>query len=386
MPLGVYLPNKTVSYFNCEGDILPPLWKHCMSMRQESNDNSAQWTASKLNKGLKSKRLWSATSGRSQRADIEFIGRSTAITSILETIEVIAARKCSVIITGETGVGKEMVARQIHYASDRADKVFVPVDCTTLTGQLFESQLFGHIKGAFTGAVDSTLGFFRAADGGTLFLDEISEIPLELQAKLLRILQENTVTPLGSIKSYPINIRVLCATNSDLHELVEEGSFRSDLYYRLNVVNIEVPPLRRRREDILPLAEYFLANQAIFYGEPPKVLSPTVKKLLLNYSWPGNIRELANAIERAYILTISREIQPAVMPFEIIIADSPSYPKNELPTLDEVKRKIITQTLEFTKGRKLAAARILGIERRRLNRLIDKLNIPLSQTKKNKDT
>jgi len=300
-------------------------------------------------------------------------------------VNVIAARSCPVIITGETGVGKEMVARRTHCASGRADKVFVPVDCTTLTGQLFESQLFGHAKGAFTGAVDSTLGFFRAANGGTLFLDEISEIPLELQAKLLRVLQEETVTPLGSTKSYPVDIRVLCATSRNLYEMVKEGTFRPDLYYRLNVVNLEVPPLRQRKEDIMPLAEYFLANQSAFYGEPSKILSPTAKKLLLRYSWPGNVRELANAMERAYILTPGLEIQPSAMPFELIIADTHSYPKHELPTLDEVKRRIILETLEFTKGRKLAAAQILGIERRRLNRLIDKLNISLSQTKKNAD-
>jgi len=341
-----------------------------------------QRIAPNSNKPLKNKGLWFSTSSKNQRAEIEFVGRSPALTSILETVEAIAARKCSVIITGETGVGKEMVARQIHNASDRADGVFVPVDCTTLTSQLFESQLFGHVRGAFTGAVDTTLGFFRAADGGTIFLDEISEIPLELQAKLLRVLQEGAVTPLGSTKSYPIDVRVLCSTNCNLHEMVEEGNFRSDLYYRLNVVNLEVPPLRQRKEDILPLAEYFLANQSAFYGEPPKVLSPTAKKLLSNYAWPGNVRELANAIERAYVLTTGREIQPVVLPFEVIIVDSPSYLKHELPTLDEVKRKIITRTLEFTKGRKIAAAEILGIERRRLNRLIDKLDISLSQTKK----
>jgi len=314
-----------------------------------------------------------------QAANSDFIGKSPAFISTLEMIKAIAARKCPVVITGETGVGKEMVARQIHNASDRAGGVFVPVDCSTLTGQLFESQLFGHVRGAFTSAVDSPLGFFRAADGGTIFLDEISEISIELQAKLLRVLQENTVTPLGSTKSYPIDIRVLCSTNRNLNELVKEGSFRLDLYYRLNVVNLEVPPLRQRKEDILPLAEYFLANQSSFYSEPPKLLSSTAKKLLLNYSWPGNVRELANAIERAYVLTIGREIQPAAMPFEIIIADYPSYPKRELPTLDEVKRKIITQTLEFTRGRKLAAAKILGIERRKLNRLIDKLNISVTK-------
>ncbi|MFA5239883.1 MAG: sigma-54 dependent transcriptional regulator [Phycisphaerae bacterium] len=322
-----------------------------------------------------------STPGNSRMA--ELVGQSAALTSILETVEAIAARKCSVIITGETGVGKEMVARQIHYASDRSDKVFVPVDCTTLTGQLFESQLFGHVKGAFTGAVDATLGFFRAANGGTVFLDEVGEIPIELQAKLLRVLQEGTVTPLGSTKPCPIDVRVLCATNTNLAEMLKEGTFRADLYYRLNVVTLEVPPLRQRKEDILPLAEYFLTNQSIFYGEPPKNLSPTAKELLLSYTWPGNVRELANAMERAYVLTTAAEIQPAVLPFEVIIADSPAYPKHEMPTLDEVKRKIITQTLEFTKGRKIAAAKILGVERRCLNRLIDKLNISLAQSKKN---
>jgi DNA-binding NtrC family response regulator len=312
----------------------------------------------------------------------QFIGVSEAFDSILKLINVIASRMCPVIISGETGVGKEMVARQIHCASNRIKKPFIPVDCTTLTGQLFESQLFGHVKGAFTGAVDNTLGFFRAADGGTIFLDEISEIPLELQAKLLRVLQENAVTPLGSTKTYPINIRVLCATNENLQKLVEEGDFRSDLYYRLNVVNLEVPPLRKREEDIIPLAEYFLASQAIFYGEQPKNLTSNVKKLLLGYAWPGNIRELSNTIEHAYILTQGQEIQASALPFEVLISDSPGYPKQHLPTLNEVKRKIITQTLEHTKGRKIAAAKILGIERRKLNRLIEKLNISLAQIKK----
>lgn len=309
----------------------------------------------------------------------DFIGKSPGFNSILEMIKAVASRKCPVIITGETGVGKEMVARQIHNASDRAEKVFVPVDCTTLTSQLLESQLFGHIRGAFTGAVASTLGFFRAADSGTLFLDEISEIPLELQAKMLRVLQENAVTPLGSTRSYPIDIRVLCATNRNLYELVKEGTFRADLYYRLNVVNLEVPPLRQRKEDILSLAEHFLANQSALYNEPPKVLSESAKELLLSYSWPGNVRELSNAIERAYVLTVGREIPAAALPFEIIIAESAEYPKSELPTLDEVKRRIILQTLDFTKGRKMAAARILGIERRSLNRLIEKLNIPVAK-------
>ena len=313
-------------------------------------------------------------SSKQSNADI-FLGKSPVFYSILDMIEAIASRKCSVIIVGETGAGKEMVARQIHKTSDRRDKVFVPVDCTTLTGQLFESQLFGHIKGAFTGAVDSTIGFFRAANGGTIFLDEISEIPLELQAKLLRILQEEIVTPLGSIKSYPVDVRVICASSRNLSQMVKEGTFRSDLYYRLNVVTLEIPPLRQRREDILPLAEFFLASQSAFYNEPPKVLNDEVKSLLLRYSWPGNIRELANAIERAYVLTMGKEIQPSVLPFDIIIEEPENSGKPELPTLDDVKRKVIIRTLEYTRGRKLAAAKILGVERRQLNRLIEKLNI-----------
>ena len=303
------------------------------------------------------------------------LGGSPAFVSILETIEAVAARRCSMIIFGETGVGKEMVARKIHACSSRANKVFVPVDCTTLTGQLFESQLFGHTKGAFTGAVTDTLGFFRAADGGTIFLDEISEIPLDLQAKLLRVLQENTVTPIGSVKPCRIDVRVLCATNCNLRKYVDEGKFRSDLYYRLNVVAIEVPSLRKRREDILPLAEHFLAQQSEFYSEPAKTLSTETKKLLENYSWPGNVRHLANVIERAYVLTASNEITPASLPTEIIIAPTSNSDELRLPTLNEAKRELIIQALETTKGRKMAAARILGLERRTLNRLIEKLKI-----------
>jgi transcriptional regulator with PAS, ATPase and Fis domain len=320
------------------------------------------------------------------RESCQFIGASAAFNSIVDMINAIAARRCPVIVVGETGAGKEMVARQIHLASERANKVFVPVDCTTLTGQLFESQLFGHTKGAFTGAVDHTLGFFRAADSGTIFLDEISEIPLELQAKLLRVLQENRVTPLGSVKSYPVDVRVLCATSRDLKEMVEEKAFRADLYYRLNVVTLEVPPLRQRKDDVLLLAEYFLENQSQFYNEPPKRLSQSARELLLKYHWPGNVRELANAMERAYVLTMGEEIKPAVLPVELIIADSTQYPRHELPTLDDVKRKIVTRTLEYTQGRKIAAAKILGIERRSLNRLIEKLDIPLADIRKEAET
>jgi len=312
----------------------------------------------------------------------EFIGESPAFAAIAETIQAVAARKCSIVITGETGTGKEVVARRIHASSSRRNKVFVPVDCATLTGHLFESQLFGHTKGAFTGAITDTVGFFRAANGGTIFLDEISEIPMDLQAKLLRVLQEASVTPLGSTQSYTIDVRVLCATNQDLQKMVRQDKFRADLYYRLNVVTLQIPPLRQRREDILPLANHFLARQAKFYGESPKSLNARCQRLLLNYAWPGNIRELANAMERAYVLSPGKQITPEAMPPEIIMSRSSALPSTTLPTIEAANRTLVMQALKFTRGRKLAAARVLGIERRRLNRLIEKFNISLSQIKK----
>ncbi|OHB56145.1 MAG: hypothetical protein A2Y07_01360 [Planctomycetes bacterium GWF2_50_10] len=315
----------------------------------------------------------------------EFIGTSGAFNTIIETIEAVAARRCSVVITGETGTGKEMVARQIHKYSDRADKSFIPVDCTTLTGQLFESQLFGHLKGAFTGAIDNTLGFFRAADGGTIFLDEVGEIPLDLQAKLLRVLQEGMVTPLGSTKAYRVDVRVLCATNRDLKEMVRAGTFRADLYYRLNVVTIEIPPLRQRNEDVMLLAEYFLARQSSFYGESEKRFSSEVKHLLKVYHWPGNVRELANVVERAFVLTVGNEILRGALPVEIIATAAVRGTLGEhlrlVPKMEEMKKQLVIKALEHCKGRKVAAAGILGIERRALNRMIDKYKISLSQIK-----
>ena len=308
------------------------------------------------------------------------IGASGAFTSLLEMIQSIAHRRSCVTITGETGTGKEMVARKIHQHSRRVQEPFIPVDCTTLTGQLFESQLFGHVKGAFTGAINDTLGFFRAANHGTIFLDEISEIPLELQAKLLRVLQEGTVTPLGSTQTYPIDVRVLCATNRDLKKMVDHNEFRADLYYRINVVNLEIPPLRQRPEDILPLANHFLTNIADFYDETPKKLAEKTEQMLLGYAWPGNVREMSNAMERCHVLSKSEIVEPAVLPSEILMASYTGVTADSpLPTLDAAKHKLITEALKVTKGRKVAAAKILGIDRRRLNRLIEKLNIQIPQ-------
>jgi transcriptional regulator with PAS, ATPase and Fis domain len=309
------------------------------------------------------------------------IGCSEAFVSLLDTIRSIATRQCCITLVGETGTGKEMLARKIHQCSDRKDKVFIPVDCTTLTGSLFESQLFGHVKGAFTGATDNTMGFFRAADGGTIFLDEISEIPLELQAKLLRVLQQGAVTPLGATQPYAINVRVICATNRDLRQMVTEQDFRADLYYRLNVVTLHVPPLRQRTEDVLPMAVYFLKNLSRFYNEPLKTLSPQVEKILLEYPWPGNARQLANAMERAYVLTEASTIQTETLPPEILV-EKRAGTGSALLTLEAAKERLVIEALRRTKGQKNAAARILGIDRRRLNRIIEKLNIEVSQIRK----
>jgi DNA-binding NtrC family response regulator len=317
------------------------------------------------------RRVWRGSSGVSA----QFIGHSPAFRSIIETIRIVSCRECPVIITGETGTGKEMVARQIHVHSSRSKAVFVAVDCATLTGQLFESQLFGHVKGAFTGAICDTLGFFRAANSGTIFLDEIGELSCDVQAKLLRVLEQSCVTPLGSTQSYSVDVRVLCATNHNMPEMIRQGQFRSDLYYRLNVVQIEVPPLRARREDIVTLAEYFLNQQAELYNEPRKQLTASAESLLTSYDWPGNVRELANVMERAYIMSRSSEIGPSVLSRQVLAHDIMDEQGRGFPTMAQVERKLVMRALEAADGRKMVAAKLLRIDHRRLNRLIKKHNL-----------
>jgi transcriptional regulator with GAF, ATPase, and Fis domain len=307
---------------------------------------------------------------------VKLVGQSVAFRSIVETIQTIAWRKSSVIITGETGTGKEIVARQIHEKSSRAGKVFVPVDCTALSGQIFESQLFGHTKGSFTGAIRDTLGFFRAADGGTIFLDEIGEIELDLQSKLLRVLQESAVTPVGETRPYTINVRVLCATNRDLKQLVRRGEFRADLYFRLNVIKLEIPPLRERKEDIAALAEHFLEKQAELYGEGRKTPAPETLKILEGYDWPGNVRELANAMECAYITSETEVIEPISLPAEILTGDVVLPLQEEtLMSFEGLEKRMVITALQKTNGRKMAAARLLKIDHRKLARLVEKFNL-----------
>ena len=307
-------------------------------------------------------------------------GESECTRALLAQIELISPRSATVLIEGETGVGKEVAARQIHTLSRRAAGPFVPVDCTTFTSELMSSQLFGHMKGAFTGAVSSALGFVRCADGGTLFLDEIGELPLAVQAKILRCLQERTVVPVGGTEPLPVDVRVVAATHRDLGQMVRDGMFRQDLYFRLNVVRLAIRPLRERREDIRPLVEHFIAEIATSYEEPVKALTAEALSLLARYDWPGNVRELRNAVERAFLFCSDRTIQAAHLPCEI--REAQPEPSTEwtfsddggaadsIPRLADAERLLIARVLKVTGGNQSDAARLLDVERHRLRRKI----------------
>jgi len=313
----------------------------------------------------------------------EIIGRTEPMQRIYATIEAVSQNKSNVLITGENGTGKELVARAIHSKSALREKPFVAINCGALAETLLESQLFGHRRGAFTGAVEDHDGVFQAADGGTLFLDEIAEISPSLQVKFLRAIQEREVTPLGTTRPIKVDVRLIAATNVDLEERMRSGRFRADLFYRLNVVAIAVPPLRERREDIPLLVEHFVAEFSRTYGVEPKRVADAAMERLVHYHWPGNVRELQNVIERAFALSPAPEIlvedlPPAVLEEPAPPAAEAAGPEPDLATprpLEELERLNIAAALRRSGGNKNEAARILGIDRQRLYRKIEKYGL-----------
>ena len=290
--------------------------------------------------------------------DTKLIGNSPAIRRVLELVEMVAATDTTVLIFGESGTGKELVARAIHAASPRRNMPMVVIHCGALTETLLESELFGHERGAFTGAQYRKKGKFEVADGGSVFLDEISDISLKTQTDLLRVLQEKEIQRVGGSQTVKVDFRCIAATNKNLEELVKAGTFRPDLYYRLKVFAIDLPPLRERREDIPLLADHFLKKFATAMNKPLPTLAPQAVDLLLAHDWPGNVRELENAVERAMVIGRGPEIQPADFPFQL----QPTQPVAGR-TLDEIERGHIERVLQETAGNLSRAARILDIDR-----------------------
>ena len=296
------------------------------------------------------------------------IGTSIKMRQVYDLIGKVSQHTYPVLILGESGTGKELVAHCIHDLGPRRKKSISPVDCSALVPTLIESELFGHAKGAFTGADHTARGLFEAASEGTLFLDEIGELPLDLQAKLLRVLQEKEVRPIGSTERTPVNVRVIAATNRDLEEGVRRGTFRQDLYYRLNVVQIKVPPLREHRGDIPLLVNHFL-KRFCYPQELPRTLSDDAMRRLMSSDWPGNVRELENAIESAVALSSEPVLRAKDLPSNIQFASAQSLPLDyEYLPLEEIERRAILQALRETEGKRLAAARILGIGKTTLYR------------------
>ncbi|QER42639.1 sigma-54-dependent Fis family transcriptional regulator [Thermodesulfobacterium sp. TA1] len=297
----------------------------------------------------------------------EIIAKSQAMKEIFYIIDMVADTSSNVLITGESGTGKELVARAIHRLSKRKDRSFIVVDCTTIPENLLESELFGYEKGAFTGATDKKIGLLELANGGTVFFDEIGELPISLQKKFLRFLQEKEIQRLGSINKIKVDVRVIAATNRDLEKAVKEGTFREDLYWRLNVVRIHLPPLRERKEDIPLLVQHFVQKFAQENNRPIPTLEPEVMEVLINYEWPGNVRELIHVVERAVILSTSGVISFKHLPKRLL---GQKGEKEILPTdtfnLLEMEKTLILKALNETGWNQTKAAQLLGISRKQL--------------------
>ena len=302
----------------------------------------------------------------------ELLGTSPPMQELFRLLHRVADTLTTVLVTGESGVGKELVARALHQESRRKSGPFVAINCGALPETLLESELFGHVKGAFTDARADRAGVFREANGGTLFLDEVGELPIALQPKLLRVLQERVVRPLGGNREVPVDVRIVCATNVDLEEAVEQGRFREDLFYRLDVVHLEVPPLRARGTDVLLLADTFLQRLSKRDGRPAPKLTPDIAARLLAYEWPGNVRELLNLLERVMALSTGELIRVEDLPERVrrggpTITPDAAEPGTVLP-LAEVEKRYILKVLGLLDGNKRKAAEALGLDRSTLYR------------------
>jgi DNA-binding NtrC family response regulator len=305
------------------------------------------------------------------------IGTSRAMSGANDLIRRVAPFDTTVLLSGESGTGKEVVARALHDVSARSAMQFVGINCAAMPGELLESELFGHVRGAFTDAKNGRQGLFSQASGGTLLLDEIGEMPLEMQPKLLRVLQERCVRPVGANESFPVDVRIIAATNKDLEALVEQGRFREDLFYRLNVIQIHLPPLRARGNDILLLAEHFAKRFARQSGKTFAGIAPEAQRKLLDFDWPGNVRQLENSMQRAIALIRGEQIEVADLPDRVVegkrsVAGADDVDLENVPKLDQIERLQLELALRRFKGNKTRAAKALGIDRRTLYRKLDR--------------
>jgi transcriptional regulator with PAS, ATPase and Fis domain len=304
------------------------------------------------------------------------VGSSAAMREVFERIRLVADTRTTVLIFGESGTGKELVARAIHESSSRRARPFVPVNCAAIPETLIESELFGHEKGAFTGASERRAGLFQAAQGGTLFVDEIGELQLGLQSKLLRAIEYRRIMPVGSTRETEVDVRLIAATNRDLAELTRKGEFREDLYYRLKVVELRLPPLRQRKDDIPLLVHHFIEQIAAENRRPTQGITSEALAALKAYDWPGNVRELRNTLEGIIVLSVRETIELADLPPHISRIPAPQLAIQTGMTMAEIEKEAIRRTLEQTSGHRAKTARILGLSVRTLHRKIKEYGLP----------
>jgi DNA-binding NtrC family response regulator len=321
-----------------------------------------------------------------QRYNFEnIVGKSEPMLRLFDLIAQVAPSRSTVLIQGESGTGKELIAKAIHANSPRRDRPFVPVNTGAVPSELLESTLFGHVKGAFTSAVTAKKGLFEVANGGTLFLDEIGTMGMDMQAKILRVLQDRRFMHLGGVQEIQVDVRIIAATNVNLQEAVREGRFREDLFYRLNVISLELPPLRSRREDIPLLAAHFLKFYAVENGTEDRSLSPEAMRIIMDYEWPGNVRELENAMERGVVLSTSRTISPDLLPTQLtgstysasLLDHQPNASLFDL--MEEIERRIISDRLERCHWNQTDAAEYFKIPLSTLNQKIKRLNVEVKK-------